>query len=141
MKINEIMTEEVEVVQPGATVQEAAEKLRAFDVGSLPVCNGENLVGMITDRDIALRLAALGRDPSRTKVEEIMTDEVLWCFEDQTIEEAGRMMKENQIRRLPVISHERKLVGILSLGDLAIKTDALEEVGETLQEISEAAPA
>ena len=141
MKINEIMTQDVEVIQPGATIQEAAEKLRAFNVGSLPVCNGENLVGMITDRDIALRLAALGRDPGRTKVEEIMTAEVLWCFEDQTIEEAGRMMKENQIRRLPVISHDRKLVGILSLGDLAIKTDALEEVGDTLQEISEAAPA
>ena len=141
MKINEIMTQDVEVIQPGATIQEAAEKLRAFNVGSLPVCNGENLVGMITDRDIALRLAALGRDPGRTKVEEIMTAEVLWCFEDQTIEDAGRMMKENQIRRLPVISHDRKLVGILSLGDLAIKTDALEEVGETLQEISEAATA
>lgn len=141
MKINEIMTEDVEVIQPGATIQEAAEKLRAFDVGSLPVCNGENLVGMITDRDIALRLVALGRDPGRTKVEEIMTAEVLWCFEDQTIEEAGRMMKENQIRRLPVISQDRKLVGILSLGDLAIKTDALEEVGETLQEISEASAA
>lgn len=137
MKINEIMTGEVEVIRPEATIQEAAEKLRTLGVGSLPVCNGEQLVGMITDRDIAVRAVAAGRNPSATTVEEIMTSKVVWCFEDQTVEEAGQMMKENQIRRLPVISHDRKLVGILALGDLAIKTDAMRNVGETLQEISE----
>ena len=141
MKINEIMTCDVEVVRPESTVQEAAQKLKEFEIGSVPVCDGESLVGMITDRDIAIRLAAEGKDPATVPVKRIMTPEVVWCFEDQTVEEAGRMMKENHVRRLPVISHDRRLVGILTLGDLAVRTNSLQAVGETLQEISEAAPA
>jgi CBS domain-containing protein len=141
MKINEIMTCGVEVIQPEATVQEAAQKLKEFEIGSVPVCDGERLVGMITDRDIAIRLAAEGKDPATVAVKRIMTPDVLWCFEDQTVEEAGRMMKENHVRRLPVISHDRRLVGILTLGDMAVRTNALRAVGQTLQEISEAAPA
>ncbi len=141
MKINEIMTCGVEVIPPEATVQEAAQKLKEFEIGSVPVCDGERLVGMITDRDIAIRLAAEGRDPATVPVKRIMTPEVLWCFENQTVEEAGRMMKENQVRRLPVISQDRRLVGIVTLGDMAVRTNALRAVGETLQEISEAAPA
>lgn len=141
MNISEIMTREVEVIRPESTVEEAARKLKEFDIGSMPVCDGQRLVGMITDRDITIRLAAEGRDPATVPVKRIMTPDVVWCFEDQSVEEAGRMMKENHIRRLPVISHDRRLTGILTLGDLAVRTDALQEVGETLQEISEAAPA
>lgn len=141
MKINEIMTAEVEVIRPDRSVREAAQLLRDLEVGSVPVCDGERLVGMITDRDIAIRIVAEGLDPEKTEVAQGMTPQVHWCYEDQSLEEAEEMMKSKQIRRLPVISREKRLVGILTLGDLAIKGEDPELVGETLQEISEIAPA
>jgi CBS domain-containing protein len=141
MNVNEIMTADVTVVRPETTVQEAAQKMQALGVGSLPVCDGDRLVGMLTDRDIALRLAAPGLNPATTSVSRCMSPGVQWCYEDASIEEAQELMKKNQIRRLPVISREKRLVGILSVGDLAIKTDAVTQVGETVREISEAGPA
>ncbi len=141
MKINEIMTADVVVVRPETTVQEAAQEMRSLGIGCVPVCDGDRLVGMLTDRDIALRLVAEGLSPLNTAVSQCMTPEVRWCYEDESIEEAQKVMKERQIRRLPVISREKRLVGILSVGDLAIKTDATTEVGETVREISELAPA
>lgn len=139
MKVNSIMTAGVEVVSPDATIREAAQRLRSMNIGSLPVCNGERLVGYITDRDLTLRALAEGLDPS-TPVRQCMSPEIHWCYEDEPLEEAERMMKEHQIRRLPVISREKRLVGILTLGDIAIKTENMREAGETLQEISELAP-
>jgi CBS domain-containing protein len=141
MKVNEIMTADVAVIRPDASIVEAARQLDSLGVGSLPVCNGDRLVGMITDRDIAIRVVAKGRVPAETKVEECMTKKVIWCFDDETLEDAQARMQANQVRRLPVISREKRLVGILAIGDLATKTDAVTEVGETVREISELAPA
>jgi CBS domain-containing protein len=103
MQLNRIMTEYVEVIAPEMSIQEAAEQMRSLDVGVLPVCNGGRLVGMLTDRDLAVRAVVDGRDPKSTTVEEIMTRQIAFCFEDQDIEEAERVMEKNQIRRLPVL--------------------------------------
>jgi CBS domain-containing protein len=136
MQLNRIMTEYVEVIAPEMSIQEAAEQMRSLDVGVLPVCNGDRLVGMLTDRDLAVRAAANGRDPKSTTVEEIMTGQIACCFEDQDIEEAERVMEKNQIRRLPVLDHDNRIVGIVSLGDLAIKDDE-NRAGVTLERVSE----
>ena len=113
--------------------------MRALDIGALPVCDGDRLVGMITDRDITLRLVAEGLNPMATHAEDCMSRGVIWCFEDDSIEQAQELMRKRQIRRLPVISREKRLVGILAVGDLAIKAGEVREVGETVQEISAAA--
>ena len=136
MQLNRIMTEYVEVIAPEMSVQEAAEQMRSLDVGVLPVCNGDRLVGILTDRDLAVRAVADGRDPKITTVEEIMTQQIACCFEDEDIEEAERVMEKNQIRRLPVLDHDNRIVGIVSLGDLAIKDDE-NRAGVTLERISE----
>src|SRR6185295_2746333 len=119
MQIKDVMTRGVEVVRPDETLQQAARKMKSIDVGPLPVCDGERLVGMITDRDIIVRATAQGRDPKTTPVKDAMTPEVVYVYEDQDIEEAGSLMKERQIRRLVVLDRNKKLVGILSLGDIA----------------------
>ena len=136
MQLNRIMTEYVEVIAPEMSIQEAAEQMRSLDVGVLPVCNGGRLVGMLTDRDLAVRAVVDGRDPKSTTVEEIMTRQIAFCFEDQDIEEAERVMEKNQIRRLPVLDHDNRIVGIVSLGDLAIKDDE-NRAGVTLERVSE----
>jgi CBS domain-containing protein len=139
MKLREIMTKDVEVIAPTDTVLNASKKMRDLDFGVLPVCNGRRLVGMITDRDITLRATAGGLDSNTTLVQECMSPEVVYCFEDQNDAEAEQIMAANQIRRLPVLDREKQLVGIVSLGDLATKTDAAQQTGETLREISEPA--
>jgi CBS domain-containing protein len=136
MQLNRIMTEYVEVIALEMSIQEAAEQMRTLDVGVLPVCHGGRLVGMLTDRDLAIRAVADGRDPKITTVEEIMTRQIASCFEDQDIEEAERVMEKNQIRRLPVLDHDNRIVGIVSLGDLAIKDDE-NRAGVTLERVSE----
>jgi CBS domain-containing protein len=136
MQLNRIMTEYVEVIAPEMSIQEAAEQMRALDVGVLPVWSGDRVVGIVTDRDLAVRAVADGRDPKSTTVEEIMTRQIAYCFEDQDIEEAERVMEKNQIRRLPVLDHDNRIVGIVSLGDLAIKDDE-NRAGVTLERVSE----
>ena len=137
MQLNRIMTEYVEVIAPERSIQEAAEQMRSLDVGVLPVCNGDDrLVGIVTDRDLAVRALADGRDPKSTTVEEIMTRKTIYCFEDQDVEEAERVMEKNQIRRLPVLDHDNRIVGIVSLGDLAIRDDE-KRAGVTLERVSE----
>ena len=136
MQLNRIMTGYVEVIAPERSIQEAGEQMRSLDVGVLPVRNGDRLVGIVTDRDLAIRALAAGRDPKSTTVEEIMTRQVIYCFEDQDVEEAERVMEKNQIRRLPVVDHDNRIVGIVSLGDLAIKGDEI-RAGVTLERVSE----
>jgi CBS domain-containing protein len=136
MKLNEIMTKLVETVAPDTPIQEAANRMRSLDVGVLPVFKGDRLVGMLTDRDLTVRAIAEGKDPKTTAVQEAMTADVAYCFEDQDVEEAGRIMKENQIRRLPVLNRDKLLVGIVSLGDLATRADE-KRAGETLEKVSE----
>jgi CBS domain-containing protein len=136
MKIKEIMTKSVETIAPDMPIQEAADRMRSLDVGVLPVSKGDRLVGMLTDRDLTIRAVAQGKDPKTTPVQEAMTVDFVYCFEDQETEEAERIMEKNQIRRLPVLSDSKLLVGIVSLGDLATKTDE-RRAGETLQKVSQ----
>ena len=119
MKIAECMTREVETVRPDQPIREAAQFMLRTDAGSMPVCDGDRLVGMLTDRDIAVRAVAQGRGPD-TPVREAMTDHVDYCFDDEEVEQVALKMSDAQVRRFPVVSREdRKLVGIVSLGDLS----------------------
>jgi len=137
MKLKDIMTANVECVRPGDTLQEAARRMKSLDVGPMPVCgDNDKIVGMLTDRDITIRATAEGKDPKTAKVQDAMSEEVIWCFEDQDSEDAARLMQERQVRRLLVMSREKRLVGIVSLGDLA--TEGKEtQAGEVLQGVSE----
>jgi CBS domain-containing protein len=131
------MTTNVEVVHPDAMLQDAAQKMKSLDVGSLPVCDGQRLVGTLTDRDITIRAVAEGRNPTTTPVRESMTPQVIYCYDDQNVKEAAKLMQEKQIRRLPVINRDKRLVGIVSLGDLAVDSGNEKMAGKTLTEISQ----
>ncbi len=137
MKLKDLMTENVEVIAPDASLYEAARRMRDLDVGSLPVCDGKRLVGMLTDRDLTVRAVADGRDPKTAPVSESMTPDIAFCFEDQTATEAESLMAEKQIRRLPVLDREKRIVGIVSIGDLATKTSEARALGKTLERVSE----
>ncbi len=141
-KLRQLMTENVETIHPEAPVQRAAEMMRNRDVGVLPVTDGDRLLGVLTDRDITIRAAVTGRPTTEIKVHEAMTPGMVYCFDDQDIHEAEDVMQERQIRRLPVLDRERRLVGIVSLGDLAMKTGPGEQkdIAVTLESISQAPP-
>ena len=138
-RVNEVMTRGVEVIQPSTTVDEAAERMKVLDVGALPVCDGNRLQGMLTDRDIVVRVIAEHRNPEAVRAHDVMSAGVAYCYEDQTVEDVARLMEEKQIRRLPVLDRENEMVGIVSLGDLAAKTDETTTMGEALGKISEPA--
>jgi CBS domain-containing protein len=137
MQLREIMTARAETVPPDATLSHVAKRMKELDVGSLPVCDGERLCGIITDRDIAIRAVADGRDPQRTHVRDAMTDDVCYCYDDQDFEEAASLMKQRQIRRLPVLNRDRRLVGIVSLGDVMLKGDDDDLAAETVAGVSQ----
>jgi CBS domain-containing protein len=136
MKIKDIMTSQPQCVAPNDTLMQAAQILREIDVGVVPVSDGGQLVGMLTDRDIVVRAVSEGRDPKQTTVRETMSQGVTTVWEDQDVEEAARLFEDKQIRRLPVLNREKRLVGILSLGDLAVDGKA-DLGGRALKEISE----
>jgi CBS domain-containing protein len=135
MKISEIMTRNVEVARPEDSLQTVAQSMADLDVGSLPVCDGERLLGMITDRDITVRAVARGLDGS-TSVTEVMTADVEYAFDDDDLDEVSEKMASQQIRRLPVVDRDKKLVGIVALADLA-REDKDKRVGETVEQISQ----
>lgn len=139
MQINEVMTPNAECISPNATLHEAAERMKTLDVGSLPVWEGGQLVGMLTDRDITIRSVSDGRDPRQHHVRDAMTPEVIFCYEDQEVTEVAQLMQEKQIRRLPVLSRDRRMAGIVSLGDLAIESGDEKLMGQVLEGISEPA--
>jgi CBS domain-containing protein len=139
MKVADVMTRAVEVIAPDATLDEAAEKMKRLDVGPLPVCDGDRLLGMITDRDITVRAVAESRDPITTRVSEIMTPEVVFTYDDEDVKDAAKLMEEHQLRRLVVLNREKKLVGIVALGDLAVETSDDKLKGQVLEEISKPA--
>jgi CBS domain-containing protein len=140
MKLKDIMTPNVECVRPEDTLEDAARKMRDLDVGPLPVCgDNDRLAGMITDRDITVRAVAEGKDPKTTRVRDAMSEEIIYCFEDQDVQEAARTMRERQVRRLVVLNRDKRLVGIVSLGDLATETGDKQKSGEVLQDVSEPA--
>lgn len=139
MRVQEIMTRDVECIEPNRTLQEAASRMKAIDVGPLPVCENDHLVGMVTDRDIVVRAVAQGHNPRMEKVCDVMTRDVACCTEDQDIEQAARLMNHKQIRRLAVLNRNQRLVGIVSLADLDLATcsGSTQLTGQTLEGISQ----
>ncbi|MFE0752429.1 CBS domain-containing protein [Inquilinus sp. NPDC058860] len=133
MRVSEAMTRDVHVANPRETIREAAQAMARLDVGALPVGDNDRLVGMITDRDIATRGVAKGLGPD-ARIADIMTAEVKYCFDDQDLGEVSHNMGDVQLRRLPVVDRDKRLVGILSLGDVAMKGDG--SAGEALGGIS-----
>ena len=138
MQVHEIMTRSVETVSPRHAIGDAARRMDELNVGALPVCDGEKLVGIVTDRDVTVRATAAGKGPDDCRVSDVMSSEIDWCFEEDTLEEATAKMKARQIRRLPVLNSERKLVGMLALGDLATSEgEGGRAAAEVLKHISE----
>ena len=119
MRVSEAMTREVRVANPGQSIREVAQIMAEIDAGSMPVGDNDRLVGMITDRDIAIRAVAQGKGPD-TPVREVMSDsKVLYCYEDEELDHVAKNMSQQQVRRLPVVNREKRLVGIVSFGNLA----------------------
>jgi CBS domain-containing protein len=140
MQVKELMTPEVECARPNDTLQDAAEKMRDLNIGPLPVCGDDDrLVGMLTDRDITVRAVAEGLDPWTCRVRDVMTPSIVSCIEDQDVAEAAQLMKDNQIRRLVVLDRNKHLVGIVSLGDLAVEGGDEQLAGNALEAVSEPA--
>ncbi|GAA0789284.1 CBS domain-containing protein [Hathewaya limosa] len=136
MKIKDIMSREVVSLNANDSVEHAAEMMRNYNIGSVPVCDGEKVIGIITDRDIAIRSVADGQNFKNQKVREIMTSNPVCASSQMGIDEAGRIMSERQIRRLPIVDKEN-LVGMVSLGDLAVDPKLSSEAGDVLTEVSE----
>jgi CBS domain-containing protein len=137
MQVKDMMTEHAECISPNESIQKAAQKMKALDVGSLPVCGNDRLAGIVTDRDIVVRGVCEGCDTKATTVEDVMTPHITYCFEDQDVQEAAELMREKKIRRLVVLNRDKRLVGIFSLGDLALETDDEHLACETLERVSE----
>jgi CBS domain-containing protein len=137
MLVQEVMTHEVKCTSPETTIRDAARLMRDLDVGPIPICDGDRLVGLVTDRDIVVRAVAEGLDVNSTRVSDVMSPGIIFCFEDQETSEVARIMEDNQVRRLVVLNRSKRLVGIVSLGDLATQTDDDQLIGNTLETISE----
>lgn len=137
MQVSEAMTRDVVSVTPHVTITEAARTMKRLDVGPLPVCEGDQLLGLVTDRDITVRATAEGRDPMQTPVSDVMTAEVVCCLDTDDIRDAAKLMQKNQLRRLLVVNANGKLVGIVSQADLILKTGDEKLAGETLEKVSE----
>lgn len=136
MELAKIMTTDVNFVAPTATVAAVARMMREKDIGMMPVGENNRLIGTVTDRDITLRATADGKDPEQATVRDVMSSRIAYCYEDQSIEEAAKVMGEKRIRRLPVLSRDKRLVGIVSLGDIAAKSGNPQSVGEALAALS-----
>lgn len=136
-KIKDVMTRNVQVISPTSSIQEAAQRMKELDIGVLPVCDGDRLLGTVTDRDIVVRALAQETNSNGKTVRDVMTSPIVFCFEDQDIEDVARIMEVKQIRRLPVLNRERRLVGIASLGDIAVRGGQEELIGEILEKVCE----
>jgi len=137
MQVSNIMSREVHVIEPNAAVQDAAVLMRSFNIGSLPVCRNSNLLGIITDRDITVRITAAGLSPTSTSVADAMSTFVKVCTDTDEVKEAAHIMEELQVRRLPVVDAAGNLVGVISLADIAERTRDRELVGEVLHDVCE----
>ena len=135
MQVNEAMTNDVKIASPNETIRDAARLMAQINAAVLPVGQNDRLVGMITDRDIAIRAVAADKGP-QTPIRDIMSKEVLYCFEDDNVDDVVQNMADIKVRRLPVLNHEKRLVGILSLGDIAL-SDGAGTAGSALCGISE----
>jgi CBS domain-containing protein len=139
MKIREIMNQKVERADPTLPISKAAEKMRDLDIGFLPICENDKLIGTVTDRDITTKSVAQGRDPRLAPVSEIMRPEVFYCYDDQDVEEVARYMQEKEVRRMVILNRDKRLIGVVSLGDIAKQSVEREVAGETLGKIADVA--
>jgi CBS domain-containing protein len=135
MQVYDIMTPTVHIADPNMTIRDAARCMRADDVGALPVGENDRLVGMVTDRDIVVRAVAEARSPGNTTVREVMSKGICYCFEDDDAEGAAQVMAKHQVRRLPVLNRDKRLVGVVALADLGRSED--EAAQDALTDISE----
>jgi CBS domain-containing protein len=135
MKVSDVMTRDVQLIEPTQTIRDAAKLMADMDAGIMPIREGDRLVGMITDRDIAVRAVAEGKGPD-TPIREVMTEDVKYCYEDDDTEDVARNMADIQVRRLPVLTREKRLVGIISLGDMAV-SEGSGRAGEAVAGISQ----
>lgn len=138
MKVRDVMTKSVDWVTPDTSVVKVAELMKRDDVGSIPICQGNNLIGMITDRDIVLKVVATGGNTNNISVKDIMSTDIISVSADQDVHEAANLMSRYQIRRLPVLENGN-LIGILAIGDLAIEKIHVNEAGDALSDISQGA--
>ena len=137
MQVSELMTRNAQCIPPDATLQEAAQRMKDLDIGALPVCENDRLIGVVTDRDIVIRCVAAGQDPTMEHVRDAMTPQVNYCYEDDDVVDVAELMSEKQVRRLPVLNRRKRLVGIVSLGDLAVENGTEDLAGHALEAISE----
>ena len=137
-QIKDIMSRDVQVISPDATIQEAAQCMRDCDFGMMPVGENDRMIGAISDRDIAVRAVALGKD-GNAKVRDVMSDGICWAYEDEPVERAAEIMSDKQVRRLPIVNRDKRLVGIVSLGDIATDRKEKKPAAEALSAISEPA--
>lgn len=135
MKVRDVMTESVNFATPNNTVVELAQKMKNDDIGSIPICEGRKVVGIITDRDIVIKAVSQGKNIETKKANEIMNSNVITVTADQDVHEAADLMSKHQIRRLPVVEQD-KLIGIVALGDLAVEKIHINEAGDALSDIS-----
>ncbi|MBC7906687.1 MAG: CBS domain-containing protein [Rhodospirillaceae bacterium] len=136
MQVQQCMTKDVKLINPDMTLREAAGVMREQDTGFLPVGDNDRLVGTLTDRDIAIRAVCEGKDPNTATVREAMSEHIVYCFDDQDTAEAADIMAQKQIRRLAVLNHDKRLVGIVSLGDLAEKSQDEQAAERALEGVS-----
>jgi CBS domain-containing protein len=136
MKISEIMTSTVRSLQPESSVQEAAQLMKDYEIGALPICDNGRIVGIVTDRDITIRGVAAGLDAGKTPIRRVMSTNVAYCFDNDDVDDVVRIMEAQQVRRLPILNASLQLAGIVTLGDVAVRTKNSDIAGETLQQIS-----
>jgi CBS domain-containing protein len=134
-KLKDIMSCDVKVISPDMSIREAAMEMRDGDFGMLPVGENDRMIGTISDRDIAIRAVADGKDTG-TKVRDVMSEGVAWAYEDDSVDEAAKIMSERQVRRLPVVNRGKRLVGIVALGDFAVEISAIQPAAQALSGIS-----
>jgi CBS domain-containing protein len=139
MRVRDVMTRNVKSVAPEDAIQTAARKMRDLDIGPLPVCDHDHLAGLVTDRDIPIRATADGKDPTRSTVREVMTPDVVYCFEDQDVKDAADALAAHQIRRLIVLNVDEALAGIVSMADLAVDAGRAARPAERLRQVCEPA--
>ena len=134
-KLKDLMSRDVKVISPDMSIRDAARQMRDGDFGMLPVGENDRMIGTISDRDIAIRAVADGKDTG-TKVRDVMSEGIAWAFEDDSVEEAAKIMSKRQVRRLPVVDRDKRLVGIVALGDFAVESSEIRPAAEALSEIS-----
>jgi len=137
-RLKDVMSPIVEVISPEATIKEAAQQMRDNDFGLMPVGENDRMIGAISDRDIVIRAVAEGKSPS-TKVRDVMSEGLVWAYDTDTVEDAAELMGEHQIRRLPIVNADKRLVGIVALGDFAVQSSDIGLAGEALSDISKPA--